>query len=144
MYGEALHVLLVEDSELDVDLALREFRKAKIGNAVTVVHDGIEALAALRGEDGYPPIPRPYIILLDVHLPRMNGFEFLAELRQDPDLRDSVVFLLIGSLPDVELLLHRELDVAGYWLKEKIAQEFLQLPDQLPQWWRRLEASVRV
>lgn len=89
-----VHLLLVEDDEVDAEAIKRAFRKRRIANPFTVVRDGIEALEVLRGEDGREPLPRPFLILLDLNMPRMSGLEFLRETRQDPELRDAIIFVL--------------------------------------------------
>jgi CheY-like chemotaxis protein len=73
---------------------VRAFKKAKIANPVSLAHDGIDALEMLRGTNGRERFPRPFLILLDLNMPRMNGIEFLKELRQDDELRKSIVFVM--------------------------------------------------
>ena len=72
MKSQIVHILLVEDDEIDAEAIVRGFQKQKIQNPITVVANGIEALSALRGEEGYARIPAPYLILLDLNMPRMN------------------------------------------------------------------------
>ena len=87
MISPTVHILLVEDDEIDAEAVVRAFRRQKIANPLTIVQDGIEALNALRGEGGHKKLLSPYIILLDINLPRMNGIEFLQALRTDPVLK---------------------------------------------------------
>ena len=92
-----VNLLLVDDDEVDVQGLKRAFAKSRIGNPITVARDGIEALEFLRGENGRPQLPKPHLILLDLNMPRMNGLEFLKEIRADEDLKKSVVFMITTS-----------------------------------------------
>ncbi|MFN8487117.1 MAG: response regulator [Caldilineaceae bacterium] len=121
-----LHILLVEDDEIDAEQLLRAFRQHQITNPVTRVIDGVDALHALRGEGGYPRLPRPYIIILDINMPRMNGLEFLQALRRDAELKRSVVFILTTSARDEDIMAAYNEQIAGYLLKTKVNQEFLE------------------
>ncbi len=121
-----LHILLVEDDEIDAEQLLRAFRQHQITNPVTHVIDGVDALYALRGEGGYPRLPRPYIIILDINMPRMNGLEFLQALRRDPELKRSVVFILTTSARDEDIMAAYNEQIAGYLLKSRVNQEFLE------------------
>ena len=76
----------VVDDEVDAEVVVRAFKKQKVSNPLTIVPSGVEALATLRGKVGHTPLSRPYLILLDINMPRMNGIEFLKELRQDQEL----------------------------------------------------------
>lgn len=130
MLMEKVHILLIEDDPIDVRAFKRNMRKHTISNPVTVASDGLEALAILRGTDEHPPLARPYLILLDLKLPRMDGLTFLAELRNDLTLRSSPVIVLTTSnhAQDKEVAYHY--NVAAYLVKtEAVAalQEQIQL-----------------
>ena len=94
------HLLHVEDDDICQMMLSREFKKAKIANPISGACDGIDALEMLRGTNGRERLSRPFLILLDLNMPRMNGIEFLQELRQDDDLRKSIVFVLTTSDAD--------------------------------------------
>ncbi len=100
MPGKDVHILLVEDDMMDVRIIERTFEKHKIANPVHVANDGVEALEILRGQNGHAPLPRPFLILLDLNMPRMDGITFLQKLRQEPKLHDSIVFVLTTSDDD--------------------------------------------
>src|SRR5438105_1583112 len=85
--GEPIEILLVEDSPDDADLTIDALRDGRVRNRVTVVDDGVEAMAYLRRQGKYSEAPRPDLILLDLYLPRKYGREVLAEVKQDPHLR---------------------------------------------------------
>lgn len=138
-------LLLVEDDQLDIKGIRRALRKAKIANPLYVAGDGLEALALLRGEatdaEGNlrPALPRPYLILLDLNMPRMNGIEFLAELRKDENLRDSIVFVLTTSNDDRDITQAYQQMVAGYIVKKNTGTDFVKLIGMLDHYWRVVE-----
>ncbi len=142
MPDKQVQILLVEDDEVDVDFLLRAFAKANIANKITVARDGYEALEILNGEGGHQRLPRPYIILLDINMPRMNGLEFLHVLRQDAELGSSVVFMLTTSSAHKDMLAAYDEHVAGYILKQNVGAEFLALPNLLANYWRVVEFPV--
>ncbi|MBX3014937.1 MAG: response regulator [Caldilineaceae bacterium] len=125
MSRKSIHILLVEDDPIDAEHILRIFKRAQIDNPYTHVVDGVEALHALRGERGYEAIPKPYIILLDINMPRMNGLELLSALRRDPALKQSVVFILTTSNRDADITAAYNKQIAGYLLKSKVSEDFL-------------------
>jgi CheY-like chemotaxis protein len=139
MEGLPVHILLVDDDEVDVEAVRRGFVALRIGNAITVANDGFEALNILRGEEGYERLPRPYIILLDLNMPRMNGFEFLEELREDSDLKSSIVFVLTTSNREEDMLAAYKERIAGYFVKNNVGEGFLAVPDLLNSYWRIVE-----
>lgn len=93
----SLDVLLVEDDPGDVMIAEEALKASKLRSSLTVVPDGIEALAYLRRENGYADAPRPDLILLDLNLPRKTGHEVLAEVKDDPSLRQIPIVVLTTS-----------------------------------------------
>lgn len=130
-----LTVLLVEDDEVDIMAVKRAFDKAKIANPVIVAHDGIEALEKLRSGD----VSRPFLILLDLNMPRMNGLEFLDEIRNDDDLKASVVFVLTTSKAEEDKWAAYQRNIAGYIVKENVGREFLDAVSLLDHYWRVVE-----
>lgn len=136
MNGRDVTFLLVEDDEVDVMGIQRAFEKLKIANPLVVAHNGLEALVVLRGEDGVEKLNKPYIILLDLNMPKMNGIEFLDEIRKDPDLKSSVVFVLTTSSHDVDRVSAYERNVAGYMVKAKPLESFMEAMSMLDHYWR--------
>ncbi len=117
MTSKTVSVLLIDDDAMDVKAVRRAFKRHKIQNPVTVAKDGQEALEHLRGERGKAQMRRPMLILLDLQMPRMNGFEFLQALRTDPALKDLAVYVLTTSSHDVDRSEAQALNVRGYILK---------------------------
>ena len=135
MIHNQVNVLLVDDDDVDVDVVKRGFQKHKIANPIVVAQDGVEAIEILQGVGGRQPLPRPYVILLDLNMPRMNGIEFLKVLRQDPKLRDSIVFVLTTSENESDLIQAYEEHVAGYMVKSQVGPSFKNAIDMLSQYW---------
>jgi CheY-like chemotaxis protein len=132
-----LDIILVEDDDADAKAVRRALSKARIANPVVRLVDGVEALAYLRGESGTPP--PSYILLVDLNMPRMNGLEFLAEMRRDPQLRGAVAFLLTTSGDQTDIAAAYDRNVAGYVLKENAGNDFLNLIATLDHYWRIVE-----
>jgi chemotaxis family two-component system response regulator Rcp1 len=89
-----VEILLVEDSAGDADLMIEALGESHLASHVTVVDDGEKAVQYLRRHGPYRAAPRPDLILLDLHLPRKNGHEVLADIKQDESLRLIPVILL--------------------------------------------------
>ncbi len=138
MQTKPIQVLLVDDDDVDVMAVKRDFAAAKIGNPLVVARDGIEALEMLRGQRA-PAVTKPYMILLDLNMPRMNGIEFLHELRKDPAHGDAVVFVLTTSAADEDrAAAYREL-ISGYIVKATAGADFKRLVTLLDAYWMVVE-----
>jgi CheY-like chemotaxis protein len=110
-------ILLVEDDYLDIMNVERELKKINIELPLFVARNGREALAMLRGE-GVPKInPAPSVVLLDINMPKMNGLEFLAEIRSDPEFMHLSVFIMTTSNEEVDRFSAQNLRVTGYIVK---------------------------
>ena len=127
MTGRSVNILLVEDNAVDQEAIQRAFKRHRIANPIHVAADGIEALARLRGTNGLTKLPRPYLVLLDLNLPRLNGVELLREIRGDPELHDSIVFVLTTSKRDEDRMASYDLNVAGYVVKSDVGAGFIRL-----------------
>ena len=119
---EVVNILVVEDDEIDVESLKRLFAKKEIKNPVYYAANGMEALAVMRGENNQTKVPKPFIVLLDINMPMMNGIEMLKELRSDDALKDTVVFILTTSPRDEDKATTYKLNVAGYFLKRDIKE----------------------
>jgi CheY-like chemotaxis protein len=136
-----INILLVEDDEVDVMNVRRAFKKGHITNPLYVAGNGIEALEMLRGGNGHiPPIPTERrLILLDLNMPKMNGIEFLTELRSDPNLKQTPVVVLTTSSEDRDRVHAYNLNVAGYLLKPVTFGTFVEIMVALNQYWALCE-----
>lgn len=128
-------ILIVDDDEVDVESFRRTFSKLKIANPIYRARDGIEALQMLRSNN----IPGPYIILLDINMPRMNGLEFLHQLRSDSVLTSAVVFILTTSVAEEDIFAAYRLHVAGYIPKQEMDSQFMAVTGFLDHYWRVVE-----
>jgi CheY-like chemotaxis protein len=134
-----VQLLHVEDDDLCLMGLNRAFKAAKIANPISFAHDGIAALEMLRGTNGRPRLPRPFIVLLDLNMPRMGGIAFLTEVRKDEDLKKSIVFIMTTSGTDEDKVGAYNLGVAGYILKTNPANAFLEATALLDIYWRVIE-----
>jgi len=131
-----LNILLVEDDEVDVLNVRRAFQKNHITNPLFVASNGVEALEQLRSHS----IPRDRrIILLDLNMPRMNGIEFLRELRKDPELKSTPVVVLTTSNDERDRIEAYDLNVAGYLLKPVTFSNFCEVMTALNKYWALVE-----
>jgi CheY-like chemotaxis protein len=130
MIAAGSQLLIVDDDDVEIMAVKRALRGSPIDWPIRIARDGVEALAILRGE-GVAPIHRPYVILLDLNMPRMNGIEFLRELRADPDHRDAVVFVLTTSDADQDRVAANSQQVAGYVVKRTVGGDFVDVADLL-------------
>lgn len=137
----AVKIVLVEDDDADAKAVRRAFQAARISNEIVRVVDGVEALELLRKHREKLPI-QPFILLVDVNMPRMNGHELVAALREDPQLSRLVVFMLTTSNAQSDLDAAYGNHVAGYILKEHAGRDFLKLADTLAGYWRLVELPV--
>lgn len=132
-------LLLVEDDDVDIAAVRRALAVLRIANPLAVARDGVEALEMLRGENGREKLPRPYLIILDLNMPRMDGREFLETLRRDMELRDSIVFVLTTSRDRKDKETAYAHNVAGYIVKEDPVGTFRQAINLLDHYWRIVE-----
>ena len=138
-----IHILLIEDDEIDAEAVVRAFKRKRIHNPLTIVPDGYEALQILRGDKGRSSISSPYIILLDLNLPKMNGIEFLHHLRQDERLKHSIVFVLTTSDRDEDKWAAYKQNVAGYMVKARAGRNFVNVTTLLETYWHTVEFPPR-
>ena len=125
-------VLLVEDDIFDTMTAEKSFAKFSVPHQLLTAFNGEEALDLLLGRNGAEAIrPLPEVILLDLNMPRMNGHEFLAELRANPEFQDIPVFITTTSGMDVDRLKAEDLGVSGYILKPLDFESGTDLSDSL-------------
>ncbi len=131
------YILLVEDREEDIELTLRAFKKAHLGNEVIVKRDGLEAIAFLEelATDGNNVRQPPTLILLDVSMPRMSGIEVLEAIRKLPHLRFVPIVMLTSSNEERDLIASYENGANSYVRKPVAFVEFTALIEQLGMYW---------
>ena len=111
--------MLVEDDEVDIMNVQRTFKKQNVQHRLDVARDGREALLHLRTVG-----TKPQVILLDINMPRMNGLEFLRELRADPKLARIAVFVMSTSANPSDKSIAFQFNVAGYIVKPLSSEDF--------------------
>ncbi len=127
MANDDLAVLLVDDDDVSCEAVIRAFKKRKLDVTTVTAFDGYEALEILKGRHETKEINLPFVVLLDLNMPRMNGFELLEAMRKDPDLEQTVVFVI--STSDDRKDVHRayESQIAGYMVKSELGPQFEKL-----------------
>ena len=132
MKQQRIHLLLVEDDDLDVMNVHRALSRAPEIASITVARDGIEALKVLRA--GELPLER-LVILLDLRMPRMSGLDMLKELRNDPRLKRVPNVILTTSDDPHDRAAAFSLGVAGYFVKPAAPGRFRQIMDAMRSYW---------
>lgn len=132
---KTVSILLVEDDDIDAIGIQRSLKSFNLLNPIHRTRDGLEALKVLKND----AIDRPFIVLLDLNMPRMNGMEFLSAIRSDPNLSDIVVFVLTTSQLDEEISAAYKKNIAGYIVKSSSNQDYKQLIRFLENYWNLVE-----
>lgn len=136
MSEKMINILLVEDDEVDVMNVQRAFKKNNITNPLYLASNGLEALSILRGRDHQLDIPQGRrLILLDLNMPKMNGIEFLKELRLDENLKSIPVIVLTTSNEDKDKVEAYKFNVAGYILKPVTFSSFVETVATMNKYW---------
>jgi CheY-like chemotaxis protein len=133
--GKPIEILLVEDSPDDASLTIEALRDGKVRNEVHQVWDGVQALAFLRREGSNASSPRPDLVLLDLHLPKKNGREVLAEIKQDPDLRRIPVVIMTTSEEEEDILAAYDLHANCYVTKPVDLDQFIGAVRKIEDFW---------
>jgi CheY-like chemotaxis protein len=126
-------ILLVEDDEIDVKALKWAFDKLKIANPLVVARDGVAAWEMLQ------TLSRPYLIITDINMPRMNGIELLRKIRQSEQFRDSIIFALTTSNDEEDKIAAYNLNVAGYMLKTDMGTSFQRAIALIDNYWKVVE-----
>jgi CheY-like chemotaxis protein len=133
--GKAVDILLVEDNPGDARLAKEAFKEAKIINNLFWVKDGEEAMSFMHKEGEYVDVPRPDVILLDLNLPRKDGREVLAEIKDDEHLRRIPVVVLTASQSNDDILKTYDLHANCYVSKPLGLAEFMKVVEAIEDFW---------
>ena len=130
-----IEILLVEDNLADVRLTQEALKEEKLFNNLSVVNDGVEALAFLRREGKYANSVRPDLILLDLNLPRKDGREVLEEIKNDPTLEAIPVVVLTVSEADKDILVSYHLHANCYIVKPLDLNQFSKVVKSIQDFW---------
>lgn len=130
-----ISILLVEDNPGDVRLTKEAFKEAKVHNLLSVVEDGVEAMAFLRGEGKYQDALRPDVILLDLNLPRKDGRQVLAEMKADETLKRIPVVVLTTSEAEQDILMTYDLHANCYITKPVDLDRFIEVVQSIEDFW---------
>jgi len=134
-------ILLVEDNPMDVELTKRALARHKVANPVVLARDGEEALAYLpRWEAGEP---LPVVILLDLHLPKVDGLQVLSQIKSHPQFRTIPVVVLTTSSEDRDMQTAYQLGANSYIVKSADFDKFTQVAEQIELYWRVLNTMPR-
>jgi CheY-like chemotaxis protein len=134
-HGTPIEILLVEDNEDDYILTRDALVDGRVRNNLTRVKDGVEAMAYLHREGRFAQATRPDLILLDHNMPRKNGLQVLAEIKQDPRLRQIPVVMMTTSADDQIILKAYDLHVNCYVTKPVDLEQFLGVVKSIEQFW---------
>jgi CheY-like chemotaxis protein len=136
MNEKTLNIVLIDDDEVDVMNVRRALHGGDIRSPLWVAADGLAGLALLRSST----LPRERrLVIVDISMPRMNGIEFLRELRQDPCLRTTPVLVLTSSDNPRDMAEAYQLDISGYLIKPATFQKLVELMVTLTRYWTLVE-----
>jgi CheY-like chemotaxis protein len=133
-----VETLLVEDNEADIRLTREVFADGRILNKLSVVRDGEEAMAFLKRRAPFAGAPRPDLVLLDLNLPRKDGREVLAEMKNDEDLRRIPVVILTTSRAEADVIRTYELHANCYIVKPVDLSQFINVVRSIEDFWLKL------
>lgn len=126
MMKSATTILVIEDNDLDVENIKRCFKRMEVDNPILRAKDGLEGLEVLRSTDPDTGLKRPCVVLLDLNMPRMNGIEFLEEVRRDEVLSDTPIFVLTTSDHRQDVQDAHRRNVCGYIVKPMERAQMMQ------------------
>lgn len=130
-----IEILLVEDNPGDVRLTVEAFKEGKVCNKLNIVEDGAEAMSYLHNEGKYSDAPKPDLILLDLNLPKKDGREVLAEIKNDLSLKKIPVVILTTSQAEQDILKSYELNANCYVSKPVEFNQFLNVIRSIEDFW---------
>jgi chemotaxis family two-component system response regulator Rcp1 len=133
--GKSVEVLLVEDNPGDVRLTLEAFKDSKVKTHLSVVGDGVEAMAFLRREGKYVNAPRPDLVLLDLNLPRKDGRTVLVEIKGEENLKCIPVVILTTSQTESDILTTYRYHANCYITKPVDLELFMKVVKSIENFW---------
>lgn len=135
MTSQAVEILLVEDNEDDIVIIQEAFAEARLVNVIKTVRDGEEALAYLRHQGKHKKASMPALILLDINMPKKNGFEVLKEMKADPQLRSLPVVMLTTSEREEDIVRSYANGACSYVRKPVDFDQFAKVVEQFELYW---------
>ncbi len=142
--NELAHILLVEDNRMDAELTLDAFKEARLVNAIHVAPNGQEALDYLFGRSKFgdrTAYPMPNLILLDLKLPGIDGFEVLRQIKSTPVLKRLPVIILTSSKEEGDRALSYDIGANSYLVKPVSFEGFLGVVRQIEGYWLSLNVG---
>ena len=133
--GEPIEILLVEDKDYDAKRTMNALKEGRVRNRVSWVEDGVEAMAYLRRQGDHAAAARPDLILLDWYMPRMDGWEVLEQVKQDPDLRRIPVVIMTSSDQETDVVKAYNLHANCYVTKPVDVNEFIDKVRSIEDFW---------
>jgi two-component system, chemotaxis family, response regulator Rcp1 len=130
-----IDILIVDDSPEDIDLTMEALEGTKLANNVSIVHDGVEALAYLRKEGLYAGSKRPSLVLLDLNMPKMDGRQVLEAIKADDDLKDIPVVILTTSSDEEDVARAYKTHANCYVRKPVDMRQFIKIVHALDEFW---------
>jgi len=124
-------ILLVEDDDIDAVTITRGLSRAGITNPVVRARDGMEALEMLLGKGDKPRLAPPYLLLIDIRMPRLDGLGLVRAIRSDPTLQRTIIFILTTSDNDRDRIAAYDAHVAGYIVKSNAPEHYRALGEML-------------
>ncbi|RZV42762.1 MAG: response regulator [Acidimicrobiales bacterium] len=138
-FGRPLSLLVVDDDEVDREMMVRGLTKSGIDHHIRTARDGVEAMEILHGQNGNPRLHAPFLVVLDLNMPRMDGHEFLETLRLTPMLAETPVFIVTTSDHEDDIRAAYGQGVAGYIVKDRAGSNYSRLIEMLQAYWRIVE-----
>jgi len=130
-----IEILIVDDNPGDVRLTMEALKDGKVQNRLHTAQDGMEAIAFLRKKGEYANAPLPDLILLDLNMPRMNGSQLLAEVKEDSALKHIPVVILSGSREIEDIAKAHNLQADRYVTKPIDLEQFIRTVKSIIDFW---------
>lgn len=143
MSHQEVSILLIEDDPIDVMAMKRGMKKHRVLNTLVVAENGAVGLEILRGQSSECKLSAPFVVLLDINMPVMNGLEFLKELRADTSIQATTVFVLTSSGHEKDIVSAYRQHVAGYILKQNLGDACVHIVEMLKAYWRIVELPIK-
>jgi chemotaxis family two-component system response regulator Rcp1 len=128
-------ILLAEDNPGDIRLTLEALKEVQLGDTLYVVRDGVEALTFLRQEGQYVTAPNPNLILLDLNMPKMDGYEVLTKIKSDEKLKRIPVVVLTTSQAEPDIVRSYDLHANCYVIKPVDLNQFTEVIKAITEFW---------